>query len=216
MTVSKDEILEAVKEAKEKSGDRNFTQSFDLAISFKDLDLDDPSNRINAKVELPHGTGKTQKIGVFAEGELAERSRDAGVDRVFSKDEVKELGENRSEAKKIAEEFESFLADAGMMAFIGKQLGPVLGPRGKMPQPLSPTADPSDLISDLRSTVQLNVREDPVAHLLVGREDMSEEEIADNVESALDTIESKLPKGSKQVSSIIIKTTMGKPVEIEG
>lgn len=215
LIASKDKILEAVKGAKEKSTERNFTQSFDLAVGFKDLDLNDPSNRINTEVKLPHGTGKSQKIAVFAEGELAERARKAEADRVLSKSEIRELGSNRSRAKKLAEEYGSFIAEASLMPFIGKQLGPVLGPRGKMPQPLPPTADPGALINRLRSTIRVNVREEPVAHLLVGREDMSEEQIADNIESVLSTIESNLQKGSQQIKSIHIKTTMGEPVQIE-
>lgn len=214
LVASKEKILEAVKEAKEKSTERNFTQSFDLAVSLKDIDLNNPENRINTEVKLPHGTGESQKIAVFAEGELAERTRKAGADRVFNRSEIKELGNNRSRAKKIAEEYGSFIAEASLMTFIGKQLGPVLGPRGKMPRPLPPTASPGSLIERLRTTIQINVREEPVAHFLVGREDMPENQIADNIEAILNTIESNLQKGSQQINSIYIKTTMGKPVKI--
>lgn len=215
LIVPKEELLKSVQEAKEKSTDRNFTQSFELAIGLKEIDLNDPENRINTEVKLPHGTGKSQKIGVFAEGELAERSRKAGAERVFSKDEVQELGNNRSKAKKIAEEYGAFIAEASLMPFIGKQLGPVLGPRGKMPQPLPPTSDPESTINRLRSTIQINVRDKPVAHFLVGLEDMGVEDIADNIEAVLETIESNLHKGAQQIKSITVKTTMGKPVKIE-
>lgn len=100
LSVSEEKILEAVKEAKQKSTDRNFTQSFDLSIGIKDLDLSNPENRINEKVSLPHGTGKKQKVGVFAEGELAERAEKAGADKVFTRNELEELGDNQTEAKK--------------------------------------------------------------------------------------------------------------------
>lgn len=215
MTLSKEEILEAVQAAKEEGTDRNFTQSFDLSIGIKDLDLSNPENRINEEVSLPHGTGKTQKLAMFAEGELAERARKAGVDRVFSRDELEGLGDDRSEAKKIAEEYSSFLAQADLMPIVGKELGPVLGPRGKMPRPIPPTEDPSDLIETSRSAVRVNVRENPVANILVGREDMPEEEIAENVETVLDFISSQLPKGPRQIKSVTLKTTMGKPVSLE-
>ena len=215
MVASREEILEAVKEAREKSTDRNFTQSFDLSVSVRGVDLSNPENRINEEVSLPSGTGKSQKIAVFADGELAERARDAGADRVMSRNELEELGDDKKQAKNVAEEYSSFLAQADLMPIVGKELGPVLGPRGKMPDPVPPNEDPSNLIKSARSKVRVSIRENPVANLLVGREDMDDEEIAENIDSVLDFITSQLPKGPRQVDSITIKTTMGKPVTIE-
>lgn len=212
MNFSNEEILESVKEAKEKSTDRNFTQSFDLSVGITGLDLSNPENRINEEVSLPHGTGKDQKVAMFADGELAERAKEAGADKVMSKDDLTELGDDKSKAKKIADEYSSFLAQADFMPIVGKELGPVLGPRGKMPKAVPPTEDPSDHISRSRNTVLINIRENPVANLPVGREDMPVEEVAENIENVLDFISSKLPKGPRQIGSITIKTTMGKPV----
>lgn len=215
MAISEEKILEAVEKAKENSTERNFTQSFDLSVGVKNLDLSDPENRINKEISLPHGTGKTQKVAIFAEGELAERARKAGADRVFSRDELKDLGEDKSRAKKVAEEYSSFLAQADLMPDVGKELGPVLGPRGKMPKAVPPTEDPSDSINASRSTVRVSIRENPVANLPVGKEGMSAEEIAENVERVLDFLVSNLPKGPKQIQSVTLKTTMGKPISIE-
>lgn len=214
MPISREEILKTVSEVRKKATDRNFVQSFDLAVGLKDINLNNPENRINTKVELPHGIGRSQKVAVLADGELAERARAAEADRVVGRDEIKKLGDNKSEAKKFAEEFDSFIAKADMMPFIGKQLGPVLGPRGKMPQPIPPNANPSDLIKRSRSMVRVRVRTEPAVHLIVGKEEMSDEQIADNVKAVLDTIESNLPKGNKQINSVYLKTTMGKPVRL--
>lgn len=214
MPISREEILKTVSEVRKKATDRNFVQSFDLAVGLKDINLNNPENRINTKVELPHGIGRSQKVAVLADGELAERARAAEADRVVGRDEIKKLGDNKSEAKKFAEEFDSFIAKADMMPFIGKQLGPVLGPRGKMPQPIPPNANPSDLIKRSRLMVRVRVRTEPAVHLIVGKEEMSDEQIADNVKAVLDTIESNLPKGNKQINSVYLKTTMGKPVRL--
>lgn len=208
-------MLEVVQECKENSTDRNFTQTFDLSVGVKNLDLSKPENRINDDVSLPHGTGKSQKVAIFADGELAERARKAGADQVFSKNELEELGSDKARAKKVAEEYSSFLAQADLMPVVGKELGPVLGPRGKMPQPVPPTGDPSGLIESSRSKVRVRLRENPVVNLPVGREDMPDEEIVENVKAVLDYISSSLPKGPKQIQSITLKTTMGKPVSIE-
>lgn len=215
LAISEDKILEIVNEAKEKGTDRNFTQSFDLSVSVKGIDLSKPENRINEEITLPHGTGKEQKVAIFAEGELAERAREAGADKVLGRDELKELGEDKTKAKKVAEEYGSFLAQADLMPIVGKELGPVLGPRGKMPQAIPPTEDPTDQIEASRNTVRISIRENPVANLPVGREDMSSEKVAENVKEVLDFISSQLPKGPKQIQSITLKTTMGQPVSIK-
>lgn len=215
MAISKDDIIESVREAKDKATDRNFTQSLDLSVGVKGIDLSKPENRINEEITLPHGTGKEQKVAIFADGELAEKARSAGADRVFDRDELKELGEDKSEAKKVAEEYGSFLAQADFMPIVGKELGPVLGPRGKMPQAVPPMEDPTDKIKSSRNTVRVSIRQNPVANLPVGREDMPDEEVAENVETILNFVISQLPKGPKQIKSITLKTTMGKPVSME-
>lgn len=216
MVASREDILSAVEEAREKSTDRNFTQTFDLSVSIRNLDLSHPENRINEEISLPNGTGKSQKVAIFAEGELAERAREAGADRIFSRDELKELGDDKTRAKKIADEFSSFLAQSDLMPIVGQELGPVLGPRGKMPEAVPPTEDPTDEIEASRSTVLVRMRENPVANLPVGNEEMSDEEVTENIESVLDFVTSQLPKGPRQIESVVIKTTMGKPVEFGG
>ncbi len=212
MALSEEELIEMTKEAREKSVDRNFTQTIDLSVSIENLDLSNPDNRISEDIRLPNGTGKEKKVAIFADGELAEKAREAGVDTVFSKDDLEDLGDDKSRAKNVAEEHGSFLAQSDLMPVVGKELGPVLGPRGKMPEAVPPTEDPTDKIEASRSTVQVSVRENPVANLGVGVEDMSDEEIAENVKEVLDFLVSELPKGPRQMRLVTLKTTMGKPV----
>ncbi len=212
MALSNDEIQEMVEEASEKSTERNFTQTFDLSVSIKDLDLSNPDNRINEDVKLPNGTGKEQKVAIFAEGELAEKAREAGADSVFSKDELEELGDDKSRAKNIADDHGYFLAQSDLMPIVGKELGPVLGPRGKMPDAIPPTEDPEDKIEGSRSRVQVSMRENPVINLPVGTEEMDNDDITENVNDVLDFIVSELPKGPRQIKRITVKTTMGEPV----
>lgn len=79
------EVLEAVKEAKEQSKPRNFTQSVDMIVNIRDLDVKKPENRFNEEVTLPNGRGKEVKIGVIADGELIVQAKDAGVALVINK-----------------------------------------------------------------------------------------------------------------------------------
>ena len=96
------EVLEAVKEAKEQSKPRNFTQSVDMIVNIRDLDVKKPENRFNEEVTLPNGRGKEVKIGVIADGELIVQAKDAGVALVINKADLEELGKDRKAAKKAA------------------------------------------------------------------------------------------------------------------
>lgn len=127
----KQDILEAVKKAKEESKPRNFTQSIDVVITIKDLDVKKPENRIDEEVLLPNGRGKDVKIAFIADGELALQAKNAGANMVINKGELEEMGKDRKGAKKIANRHDFFVAQADMMPLVGRFLGPVLGPRKK-------------------------------------------------------------------------------------
>ncbi|HNR25474.1 MAG TPA: 50S ribosomal protein L1, partial [Methanobacteriaceae archaeon] len=181
----KQEILEAVKKAKKDAKPRNFTQSVDVVITIKDLDVRKPDNRIDEEVFLPNGRGKPVKIAFIADGELALLAKNAGADLVINKAELEELGKNRKEAKKIANRHDFFVAQADMMPLVGRFLGPVLGPRKKMPKPVPASAKPEPLMEKLRGTVKVRMKDQPVVQTLVGSQEMGDEEIADNIEVVL-------------------------------
>lgn len=205
----KQEILEAVKKAKEESKPRNFTQSVDVVITIKDLDVKKPENRIDEEVLLPNGRGKDVKIAFIADGELALLAKNAGADMVINKGELEEMGKDRKEAKKIANRHDFFVAQADMMPLVGRFLGPVLGPRKKMPKPVPATIKPEPIMERLKSTVKVRIKDQPVIQALVGTQDMDDELIAANIEAVLAVLDQKLEKGRNQIKSMYIKTTMG-------
>jgi large subunit ribosomal protein L1 len=206
----KQEILEAVKKAKEESKTRNFTQSVDVVITIKDLDVRKPENRIDEEVFLPNGRGKPVKIAFIADGELALLAKNAGADLVISKAELEEMGKDRKEAKKMANRHDFFVAQADMMPLVGRFLGPVLGPRKKMPKPVPASAKPEPLMEKLKGTVKVRIKDQPVVQALVGSQEMGDEEIADNIEAVLGVLDQKLEKGRNQIKSMYVKTTMGR------
>ncbi len=205
----KQEILEAVKKAKEESQPRNFTQSIDVVITIKDLDVKKPENRIDEEVLLPNGRGKDVKIAFIADGELALLAKNAGADLVIDKAELEEMGKDRKEAKKIANRHDFFVAQADMMPLVGRFLGPVLGPRKKMPKPVPATIKPEPIMERLKSTVKVRIKDQPVIQALVGTQEMDDELIAANIESILVVLDQKLEKGRTQIKSMYVKTTMG-------
>jgi Ribosomal protein L1 len=203
------EIVEAVKKAKSDSKPRNFTQSIDVVINIKDLDVKKPENRFDEEVFLPNGRGKGIKIAVIADGELAISAKDAGADLVISKADLEELGKDRKQAKKMANEYTFFVAQADMMPQVGRFLGPVLGPRKKMPKPVPATAKPDPILERLSNTVKVRIKDQPVIQAIVGSQDMDDELIADNVEAVLGVLDRNLEKGRNQIKSMYVKTTMG-------
>jgi large subunit ribosomal protein L1 len=205
----KQEILEAVKKAKKEAKPRNFTQSVDVVITIKDLDVRKPENRIDEEVFLPNGRGKKVKIAFIADGELALLAKNAGADLVISKADLEELGKDRKEAKKMANRHDFFVAQADMMPLVGRFLGPVLGPRKKMPKPVPASAKPEPLMEKLKGTVKVRIKDQPVVQALVGSQEMGDEEIADNIEAVLGVLDQKLEKGRNQIKSMYVKTTMG-------
>ena len=205
----KQEILEAVKKAKEDSKPRNFTQSIDVVINIKDLDVKKPENRIDEEVLLPQGRGKSVKIAFIADGELALQAKNAGADLIITKSELEELGKNRKGAKKMANQYNFFVAQADLMPLVGRFLGPVLGPRKKMPKPVPATIKPDPIIERLKSTINIRIKNQPVIQALVGSQEMDDEQIADNIEAVLVILDRNLEKGRNQIKSMFVKTSMG-------
>lgn len=202
-------IEEAVKKVLEESKPRNFTQSVDVVITINDLDVNKPENRLDEEVLLPNGRGKDVKIAFIAEGELAYQAEKAGADFVIDKEQLEAYGKNRAEAKKVANTYDFFVAQSDLMPTVGRFLGPVLGPRKKMPKPIPASANPEVILGRLKSTVKIRVKDQPIIQSIVGSEDMTEAQIAENVDAVLDVLDRNLEKGQKQIKAMYIKTTMG-------
>ncbi|MFB6121036.1 MAG: 50S ribosomal protein L1 [Halobacteriaceae archaeon] len=211
--MAENDIADAVERALDEAPDRNFRETVDLAINLRDLDLNDPSNRIDEGVVLPAGTGQDTTIVVFATGETAVRAEDV-ADDVLDDDDLEELGDDDDAAKDLADETDFFVAEASLMQDIGRYLGTVLGPRGKMPTPLQPDDDVVEVVNRMKNTVQIRSGDRRTFHTRVGAEDMDAEEIADNVDVILRRLHADLDRGPRNIDSVYVKTTMGPSVEV--
>jgi len=215
MPLDQKTILTAVKEAKEKSEKRKFNQSIELILKLQDIDMKSPDAKIQEVVELPHALEKPNKICVIAQGELAMKAKRANADHVVERPELEGLAGKKQEMRKIANQYDFFIAEAPLMPLIGKTLGSVLGPRGKMPMPVPPNADIASLITKHRKTVTIRVRNQPTLQSRIGMENMKDEEITDNILAILRVLEGKLKRGMKNIKFAYIKTAMGAPVKIK-
>ena len=208
-----DTIEEAVARALDEAPPRTFRETVDLAVNLRDLDLNDPSNRVDESVVLPAGTGQETRIVVFATGETALRAQDV-ADEVLGPDELEDLGDDDDDAKDLAAETDFFVAEAALMQDIGRYLGTVLGPRGKMPTPLQPDDDVVETVNRMKNTVQLRSRDRRTFHTRVGAEDMDAEAISENIDVIVRRLEATLEKGPLNIDSVFVKTTMGPSVEV--
>jgi large subunit ribosomal protein L1 len=202
-----------IEDALQSERERKFVETVEVAINLRDVDLQNPQKRINAEVALPHGRGRPARVAVFAQGEMAAISKKI-VDTVISPDRIDELSDNKREARKLADKFDFFVAETGLMATIGKSLGVVLGPRGKMPRPIPPQADIARIIKSLTNLVPVRSKDRPTFHVPFGNVSMPQEQLADNLETILKRVESNLDRGNDNIASIWVKTTMGRAVRL--
>ncbi|HII38765.1 TPA: 50S ribosomal protein L1 [Candidatus Micrarchaeota archaeon] len=210
MAFDKKSVEKAVEQALAQKSERKFTQSVDLAINFKELDFKKPENRVNTDIALPNAARQV-KVAVFADGQLALDAKNV-ADAVFGAADITAFA---SDKKKQAELLKySLLAAPQFMAVIGKQLGQVLGTKGKLPTPILPGINLAELVKKTRASITLKVKGKmlPCLHCIVGRENMPKEQIVENVMAVLEVVIKKVSE--PRVASAYVKTTMGKPVKV--
>ncbi len=209
--------LEALKKVREQKK-RKFNQSIDLIINLVSLDLKKPDQQVDFYAHLHNDTGKKLKIAAFVGDEMKEDAIKA-VDTVITPDEFGKYKDKKA-AKKLASEHDYFIAQANIMAKVAAAFGKILGTRGKMPNPKAGCVVPQKanlkpLNDRLQKTVRVKARLLPVVQCSVGREDMKDEQIADNIMSIYNQLVHTLPNHENNISRIMVKTTMGKVVDIK-
>src|SRR3990172_4763549 len=199
---------EAIAKMRGQGKERKFVESVELLISLRDVNLKDPAQRFSLESMVPHAIKREIKIGIFADGDLATR---AGNERftVITNDRLDNLVKNPKEIKALADSHDFFLADRQAMAKVGRTLGKVLGPRGKMPKPVAPNAPIPELRATYFKTVKLRLRENPCLNTRIGTVANTDEELAENASACMGTLIGKLPRGAQQVKKVYIKRTMG-------
>jgi len=190
-------VLEAVKKAREVAKKRNFSQTFDLIVNLKFIDLKKPENRINEILFLPKGRGKNAKIVVFSDS-----IKDPEI-KVYKSSDIERLGTNKRALKKLVKETDFFLAEPKLMPIVGKNLGRVLAPRGKMPTVIA--GDVKQMIKRYENSVRLKVKDSPVVQCMVGTEGMKDEDVSENIRAVLEFLEKRLPKGRNSIGEVMIK-----------
>tara|TARA_Y100001960_G_C14691173_1_gene836466 strand:- start:898 stop:1542 length:645 start_codon:yes stop_codon:yes gene_type:complete len=207
-------IQTAIQRALDESPERKFVESVEISFTLRDVDLKNPANRIQEEVRLPSGRGKPIKISMFAGGEMATKAKAAGID-VIDPATIEDLGGNKQLARKVANKSDFFLAEIPHMGTVGRFLGVVLGPRGKMPRPVPPNVDPGMIATGLKDTSVVRSRDRVTFHTAFGSREQGIEDLTANAVAIWDRVMSKLERGAGNIRSCYIKTSMGPSIKVE-
>jgi len=208
-------ILLAIEEMRKNTKKRKFNQTVELIINLREFDVKKQENKIQERVVLPNPVKKNRKVCVIATGEAALSAKRAGADQVLTRQDLDALVGDKKKSKKIAKDFDVFIAEAPLMPMIGRTLGAALGPLGKMPTPVPPNSDMVEQIDRHRRTVIVRTRTLPVLKCAVAHEEMQDNEILENIKAIFGAVERKLQRGLRNIRSLYLKTTMGEPVQVK-
>jgi large subunit ribosomal protein L1 len=212
--MDKEKVKLALEELK-KEPKRNFTQSYDLIINLKNLVI--KQNPIDFFVTLHNNKGKKIKVAAFVNQQLADQA-DKFCDLTISESAFVKYKDTKA-MKKLADEYDYFIAQAPLMAKVAATFGKVLGTKGKMPNPklgcvVPPNANLEPLVKKLNTTVRLVAKKGTNLQCIVGKEDQSDEEIVDNVMTAYQAVLKQVPNETQNIKNILLKKTMSKPAKI--
>jgi large subunit ribosomal protein L1 len=209
----KDAIV-ALKESKK----RNFKQSIDLIINLRGLDLKKPEHQVELFLQLPKPKGKKSKICALVGPELGDQAKSV-MDNTVLQQDFDNYAQNKKLARKLAKEYDFFVAQANIMPKVASAFGRVFGPKGKMPNPkagciVPPNANLQPLQEKLQNTVKLSGKKAPLMQAMIGSEESSESDLFDNAKHIFNNLIHVLPQGEFNIKSAFIKHTMGKPIRI--
>jgi len=214
--MDKSQVLETIKLVREFSKQRKFSQTFDLIITLKALNLKKPEENIDLFINLPNICGKQPKICAMVGKELSEQ---AGVfDMVVQQEEFPKYAEKKL-AKKLASEYDFFIAQANLMAQVATSFGKILGPRDKMPNPkagavVPPGADLEQLKQRLSKLIRLKTKKELIVKSSIAKESMKDEEIAENFLTAYNALTHSLPQEEGNIKQVFLKLTMSPAIMI--
>jgi len=212
--MNKEEVKKVLEELKEQPK-KKFTQSYDLIINLKNIVI--KSNPVDFFVTLPHPKGKTIKVAAFV-GQQLDEEAEKNCDLVIGEKDFPNYSDPKK-IKKLAKEYDYFIAQATLMPKVAAAFGKVLGMRGKMPNPklgcvVPPSAILAPLVKKLNATVRMEAKKATNLQCMVGKEDQPENDVIENVLAVYNTTVKNLPNEYQNVKNVSLKLTMGKPVRI--
>ena len=202
--------FEAVELAK-KTGSSKFNSTVEVALKLS-VDPRKADQMVRGTVNLPHGTGKTARVIVFATGPAAEAALAAGADEVGGVELIDKVAGGYTA-------FDAAVATPELMGQVGR-LGKVLGPRNLMPNPKTGTVtpDPAKAVTDIKGgKIEFRVDKHANVHFIVGKASFTEDQLADNFRAAMDEVQRLKPSSSKgrYIQKASLSTTFGPGIPLD-
>jgi large subunit ribosomal protein L1 len=202
-----DQAVKIIKSSAKAKFDETIEISMNLGIDPRHAD-----QNVRGVVQLPHGTGKTLRVAVFAKGDKAKLAKEAGADLVGAEDLAEKVQGGTIE-------FDRCIATPDMMALVGR-LGKVLGPRGLMPNPKLGTVT-NDIVEAVKAAkggqVEFRAEKAGIVHAGVGKASFSEAAIAENIKAFVGAISRAKPAGAKgtYIKKVSLSSTMGPGLKLD-
>merc|ERR1712232_887208 len=210
--MGKKALVQVLEGAKEKP--RKFLETVELQVGLKDYDTQ-RDKRFAGTVKLPHVPRPRMKVCVLGDAVHCEQAQKAGIP-YKSVDDLKKLNKNKKLVKKLAQQFDAFLASQVLVPQIPRLLGPGLNKAGKFPTLVGPSDNIDNKVTDMRSNVKFQLKKVLCMGVAIGNVGMTPDEMRMNALMAINFLVSLLKKNWNNVKRLHMKSTMGKPVTIYG
>jgi len=202
---------------------RKFDESIDLIVNIKDVNLNDPKNRIDKEIILSNDiiTDGKPNICVIASDEILLEAKKLGVDTLDSDGLIKINNEEKKYKKKFAKKYDFFIVEDKMMRDVARYLARFLGPVGKMPKPfptgygiISSTEDLKIAFERYKKIIRVQMKKQPIIFTKIGKKSMNKDKLFENVKAVVNFIADQMPHRFNNFKSMYLKSTMGKPVKL--
>jgi large subunit ribosomal protein L1 len=202
---------------------RKFDETIDLIINIKDVNLNDPKNRIDKEIILAHDivTKESPNICVIASDEILLEARKLGIDTLDADGLVKMNSEEKKYKKKFAKKYDFFIVEDKMMRDVARYLARFLGPLGKMPKPFPAGYGIISTVDDLKvahdrykKVIRIQMKKQPIIFVKIGKKSTETEKLFENMKTVVNYIADQMPHKYNNFKSMYLKSSMGKPVKV--
>ena len=203
---------------------RKFDESIDFIINLKDINLNDPKQRIDKEILLPNNiiTKDIPNICVIASDEILLEAKNLGLETIDSDGLVKLNNEEKKIKKKFVKKYDFFIVEDKMMPNVARYLARFLGPLGKMPKPFPSgygiISNPNDLqiaIERYLKIIRIQLKKQLLIQVKIGKKSMAKEKVFENMKAVVEYIADQMPHKYNNIKSMFLKTTMGHPIKID-
>jgi len=216
-----EKILKEVIASSETKKKRKFTETIDVVVNLKNVNLKDPNRRFNNEIELPNPVDEKTTVCFFVDGDQLVQAGNLKAE-ALSKDAMEAIGKKeKAEKRKFVHKYEYFVANTEMMKNLAKTLGKALGPSGKMPRPqpqgygvINPGDSLAPTLERYKKIIRMKLQKFPLIQFKIGNKAMDVKKLAQNLKASIEWIEQKLEKGKANIKSVYVKTTMGASVKL--